>query len=173
MNLLFGHTNKENAKEVTGYPWGYKLKTSRFYWIESNKKGDRMCYYTIDPRNGKTCETKKDVYHTFAYLYINDEGHVKQRAVSFNCLLRELRAKIETFLSTIPTDKINEQQQTNVRNEIITVLGISPRYMADEYTPERFKELLQWCAGVVKHILNCEFKDIAGFPEMPKPDFER
>ena len=47
-NMLPGYTSMQTAYEVKDYPYGYTLRTSIFYWIESKAgKGDRFCSYTI------------------------------------------------------------------------------------------------------------------------------
>ena len=170
--LLFGHTSKETAKEVKDYPWGYKLKTSHFYWVETNKKGSRLCTYTIDPRNGRDCKPKLDVYHTYVCLYVNDEGHIKHRPFTFNCLLTELRGKIAKFLELIPIEQITQQQQENVRKEIISCVAIGAPYEAREYSAELLPTFQQWAKNAVAYLMRCEFKDLAGFAPMPEPDIK-
>ena len=50
----------DNAIEVNNYPWGFRLKTKRRTWIETDKnKGDRVCFCTLNPKTNKWCAVKK------------------------------------------------------------------------------------------------------------------
>lgn len=171
-NILYGHTTQETAKKVEGYPWGFKLKTSIHYWVETTKHGDRFCHYTIDPRNGRKCAPKKDVYHTFVYMYINDEGHVKFSAFTFNVLLRDLRARVKEFTDIINPEQVSELQRSNVLKEITAVVALSITYAKKEYTPERYELLKAWSKETVKYLTTCDLKELANFPEMPEPDIK-
>ena len=49
--VIYGATSPETAIVVKNYPWGFRLKTKRKYWIESNKtQGDRLCFCTLNPK---------------------------------------------------------------------------------------------------------------------------
>lgn len=80
---LYGHESQETAKLVDDYPWGFRLRTQKRYWIESSEKhGQRMCSQTKDPRNGGWCKPKKSTYTSGPIvLYVNEEGHVKREDV--------------------------------------------------------------------------------------------
>ncbi len=169
-NIMYGHTTKETAKQVDNYPWGFKLRTSIFYWVETTKHGDRFCHYTIDPRNGRECAPKKGTYHTFGYMYVNDEGHVKYSAFGFNVLLSDLREKVKEFIDIINPEQVSALQRRNVLTEIANVVAIAIAYLKKEYTPERYELLKAWSKETVKYLTTCDLKDIASFPEMPEPD---
>lgn len=76
--ILNGHTSKETAHEIKNYPWGFKLKTSQFIWIETvPKKGDRVVRQTIDPKNGRLCAPKKSTFNAITWLYMDEQGHIQ------------------------------------------------------------------------------------------------
>ena len=62
MDIIYNKDSFENAVEVDNYPWGYKFKTKRRYWIETTKRGDRVCYQTLNPKTDKWCAVKKSIY---------------------------------------------------------------------------------------------------------------
>ena len=47
MNIIYNKDSFDNAIEVDNYPWGFKFKTKRRYWIETTKRGDRLCFQTL------------------------------------------------------------------------------------------------------------------------------
>jgi len=74
---LLGHTSEETAFTVDNYPWGYTLKTQRRYWVETkDKKGQRFCYQTKNPKTGKWCAIKKGTYKACVILLQDENGHV-------------------------------------------------------------------------------------------------
>ncbi len=83
MNFLKNHTSLETAYEVKDYPYGYTLRTSIFYWVETTpKKGDRFCTCTRNPKNGRMNAPKKSTYYNLGFMYLNSDNHVKWTAVS-------------------------------------------------------------------------------------------
>lgn len=171
--FLFGYNSQTKSLKVENYPWGFKLRTDIFYWLESKPKhGDRFCSYTIDPRNGRACKPKNDTYSTFAYMYKNDEGHVKYGCVDFNCFLKDLPGKLKFLTEEIGVENINDVQRANIKDAVISNIVVSSAYMQKEYTPERLPLLKQWAKETVAYLVKCDFKDIANYPEIPAPDFE-
>ena len=62
MTIIYNKDAADNAVTVDNYPWGYTLKTKRKYWIETTKRGDRLCYQTLNPKTDKWCAVKKSTY---------------------------------------------------------------------------------------------------------------
>ena len=75
-DLIYNKDAADNAVVVEDYPWGYKLRTKRKYWIEPTKRGDRLCYQTLNPNTGKWCAVKKSTYAGIKVLYKDEAGHV-------------------------------------------------------------------------------------------------
>ena len=76
-NIIYNKDAADNAVTVEDYPWGYKLRTKRKYWIETTKRGDRLCYQTLNPKTDKWCAVKKSTYAGIKVLYENEDGHIK------------------------------------------------------------------------------------------------
>lgn len=64
--------------KVSNYPYGYKLKTDKFYSIEFSKgKGFRSVETTMNPKTNKLNNPKKSIYYPMMIMYVTDEGKVK------------------------------------------------------------------------------------------------
>jgi len=74
--------NFESAHIAENYPYGFRLRTKMFSWIEHNKNGARLIQQTINPKNGKMNAPKKSTYSEFMLLGLDDTGHVTTRAYS-------------------------------------------------------------------------------------------
>ena len=67
----------ETGVQVDNYPWGYKFKTQRRYWVETKKGfGDRFCYATKNPKTGQWCKPKKGTYMTAMIVTQDPNGYV-------------------------------------------------------------------------------------------------
>ena len=77
MNIVYNKDSFDNAIEVDNYPWGFKFKTKRRYWIETTKRGDRLCFQTLNPKTNKWCKPKKRTYDSVLVLYFDENDHVK------------------------------------------------------------------------------------------------
>jgi len=74
---LTKHTNFETAYKVENYPYGFRLKTTMHYWIETvPKKGDRLCTCTINPKTGRVNATKKSTFSNIGALYLDENSYV-------------------------------------------------------------------------------------------------
>jgi len=82
MSNLYGHNSFDSGYVVTNYPWGFRLKTSRRYWIETTKHGDRFCYATLNPKTAKWCKPKKSTYDAVMVMYLTEDQHVSRFSVS-------------------------------------------------------------------------------------------
>ena len=67
---------EENPILVNNYPWGFKLKTQKRYWIEETKRGERFCTQTKNPKTGHWCTPKKSTYSEVTILCENKDGHI-------------------------------------------------------------------------------------------------
>lgn len=165
---LQGHTCKENAYEVKDYPYGFRLKTSIFYWIETKKgKGDRFCSYTINPKTGRPNAPKCSTYSTFMYMYLNEQGYVTHGVIDAYDH-DEFEARFEFILNKLDMLYITSDQQSNIRVNLYQhILGNAP-YQLVKYS-EAHKPLFKaWLSNTVKHIKTSEFKDLLScFPDMP------
>lgn len=96
---LYGHTNFENAYEVDGYPWGFRLKTKVRYWIETVDKkngGQRLVKQTLNPKNNKWCSPKKSTYNYLTVLYLDENNHVQSENMNpYNSKEKDIKEFID------------------------------------------------------------------------------
>jgi len=84
---LYNYDSEENSYLVSGYPWGFRLKTEQRYWIETNDKargGQRFCKQTKNPKTGLWCKPKKSVYYSVMIMGLNDKSHVHYEVIDHN-----------------------------------------------------------------------------------------
>lgn len=74
---IFGADSPETAYVVDDYPYGFRLRTSIRYWIETTKHGDRFVSQTINPKTGRWNKPKPSIYAGVAVMTRNpDDGHI-------------------------------------------------------------------------------------------------
>ena len=110
MNIKYNINSFDNAIEVDNYPWGFKLKTKRRYWVETTKHGDRDCYCTLNPKTNKWCAVKKSTYEAVSFVYIADNGHVKFGGIGKHASNQQ----VENFLKTIDYNKLSDAQKKQI-----------------------------------------------------------
>jgi len=109
---IYNKNSFDNSLEVSNYPWGFKLKTKRKYWIESNKtQGDRLCFCTLNPKTEKWCAVKKSTYNAVELLYIADNGYIKSDGIYKYGVNEE---EIKNFLSEVDYEQLNDLQKKQI-----------------------------------------------------------
>lgn len=74
----------ENTTEAKtdSYPYG-RLRCTAKWWIEDNgKKGMRVCFQTINPKNGRINAAKKGTYSPIIVMIKEENGHFTHDSVS-------------------------------------------------------------------------------------------
>lgn len=136
-NILRGYTSINSAYEVKDYPYGFRLRTSIFYWIETKEgKGDRWCSYTIDPRNGRKNKPKCGTYSPFLYMYVNEENHVTIGGIN-SYHIDEFRLRFGFIINRIGEEFINESQKKNIRVNHYQHIYASAPYWIVKYSEKR------------------------------------
>ena len=83
MQTLTGHTNPETAYVVEDYPYGFRLRTTIRYWVETKPRhGQRFVSQTLNPKTGRWNKPKASTYAPVAVLFLNADGHVKWDGLS-------------------------------------------------------------------------------------------
>ena len=86
---LLGHDTAETAFMVLNYPWGFRMKTKRRYWIETTKRGQRAIYQTMDPKTGRWCKPKKGTYSDIMVMYLDEVEHVQFDGGQFSAFVKQ------------------------------------------------------------------------------------
>jgi len=76
------HTSFESAYIVDSYPYGFREKTEARFWIESNKKGQRMIFQTLNPKTKQYNKPKAGNYYLVGVLYVDENNHVHFNGLS-------------------------------------------------------------------------------------------
>lgn len=82
-NALFGHTDEDSAYYVEDYPYGYRLRTTIRYWLETDRKhGDRFVSQTLNPKTNRWNKPKKSTYCLVGAMMLDDKQHVTWTGLS-------------------------------------------------------------------------------------------
>ena len=110
-DLIYNKDSADNAVVVEDYPWGHKLRTKRKYWIETTKRGDRLCYQTLNPKTDKWCAVKKSTYAGIKVLYENEDGHIKTLSLKPEWDSKEWLAE---FLDLVDETNLTDAQRAKI-----------------------------------------------------------
>ena len=110
-DLIYNKDSADNAVVVEDYPWGHKLRTKRKYWIETTKRGDRLCYQTLNPKTGEWCAVKKSTYSGIEVLYENQDGHIKTIGMDPQWATKESLAH---FQEKVDVTKLTDAQRAKI-----------------------------------------------------------
>ena len=78
MELLENAYSLDTAYKAENYPYGFRLKTTKHYYVEHNpKKGYCSVTITVNPKNWKLNAPKKSTYSTFIRMFKNEDWHIK------------------------------------------------------------------------------------------------
>jgi len=112
IKYIYNKNSFDNAIEVNNYPWGFRLKTKRRTWIETDKnKGDRVCFCTLNPKTNKWCAVKKSTYNAVDVLLIDENEHVKSIGVwKYGTSEKDL----ENFISKIDYNSLSLLQKKQI-----------------------------------------------------------
>jgi hypothetical protein len=73
---IFGADSPETAYAVDDYPYGFRLRTTIRYWIETTKHGDRFVSQTINPKTDRWNKPKPSTYAGVMVMTKDAEGHI-------------------------------------------------------------------------------------------------
>jgi hypothetical protein len=85
MKIPLSYCNSaEQSFVCSGYPYGFKQRTTIRFWLEkNNKKGFRFCSQTLRPKTGYWNKEKKSTYSPLcASLYLEDGNVCKWEGLS-------------------------------------------------------------------------------------------
>jgi hypothetical protein len=175
-NLRFGHTSAETALLVSDYPYGFSLRCSIRYWIETKKgKGMRFCSQTTNPKkkgepwNKPHCST----YNKFAVLYIEPEtGHVKWTALN-PYERKNFPAQMDWLINEVGIENVPIEVQNLIREWYVYDIAISFGFRKSKFASEESQKLFtEWSKATIDHIKKAEFADICKHDPEPMPETE-
>lgn len=84
VRVLTGHTDPDTAYMVDDYPYSFRLRCRKRYWIDTrtSSKGmvdQRMTSQTTNPKQEGTVwnKPKSSIYSAFVVMYLNDLNYVE------------------------------------------------------------------------------------------------
>jgi len=131
---LVGHTSPETAYVVDDYPYGFKLRTSIRYWVETKSTfGQRLCSQTVNPKNGKYNKPKCSTYSPVEVLGLDEKGYVKGEALSYYDdypVWEDFAAKyqLDEYQTATAEKAIQVKKEFEAKEIELTVDGIKPDY---------------------------------------------
>jgi len=135
--ILKGHTSFETAYKIENYPWGYKLRTTMYIWVESvKKKGDRIIRQTIDPKTNRLCAPKASTFSPIKWIYLDEQGHVQSTGLN----IYTNKEVVSKCIELIGIENLNEFQRTQYNQ----LMGIN-EVVRDEFTDKVKKDFsVKW-----------------------------
>lgn len=71
---LLEYSNPRLSLVVEGWPWGQKMRTQASFFVESNKRGQRVGRILKDPHSGRPCAAKFTTYSAQARIVDGSDG---------------------------------------------------------------------------------------------------
>lgn len=141
---LYNCVDENSAYEVDNYPWGFRMKTKKRYWVETQDKkngGQRVVSQTMNPKNGAWCKPKKSTYYAVIVLFVKSDGHVDYEAIHEQGLGSDAKQKeialfIETHKENLTDFQKNKLKIANAKNEIFKKLEFSVRKEGEEQSDD-------------------------------------
>lgn len=118
---LYSHVSPETAYVVQGYPWGFKLKTTIRYWVETKEAkngGQRFASQTINPKTGAWCAPKYSTYSPLVVMFLDEENKVCYDNLTHNSKEERILKFKETHV-----DNLSDYQKKTLK-EIMAYVNV-------------------------------------------------
>ena len=130
---LHGHTSPETAYVVADYPYGFRLRCSIRYWIETKKGfGQRVMSQTTNPKKGDGTSWNKpkgSTYSPIKVLFIDPStGHVENNGLS----VYATTAQIAGFEAAYSEALTGDYEQHALRMLRVVAARVEARQAASE-----------------------------------------
>lgn len=151
ITYIYGHTNQETAKVVENYPWGFRLRTTIRYWIETKvakNGGQRFASQTINPKTGLWCAPKYSTYSPIMIMFLDENDHVKYECLRHYDSQQNILKFKEDHLENL--DDYQKQELKGImayakvmENVSFTVKAVSPGSVDHELREQEQNESLR------------------------------
>ncbi|GGA92864.1 hypothetical protein [Puia dinghuensis] len=164
VQLLHGHTDLETAYVINNHPYG-EYETEKYFWVETNKKrGDRCCSVTLNPRTGRLNNINHGAYHTFVYLYINEEDLVKHGDFDFGLDPAKNQNLFKKMIELYDPAFLSKAQEANIRRKISESLLYDAVYQVQKMEEPAKDGYKKWAFATATKIETVPFDQIADYP---------
>ena len=145
----------DNMYIVNNYPYGFNKKTIRRSYIETHeKRGDRICHQTLNPKTQEFNKPKKSTYEEVIIAYINEDNKLDTLRLSIHDKLTNEQSEFikDNFnLSVNQKKQINKMIAYNKVMENVT-FTFKPVSSNKEEREQRKKEHDKNVNKIIKHL---------------------
>ena len=131
MKILEKQPIQEDPYIVENYPYGYTLRTTIRYWVETTNRGQRFVRQTLNPKTGAWNKPKKSTYSQILLVGLDEKNHITYTSISMYSLeeAKKYKSKYEKYF--------NDYQ----KQEMINIIKMSEVYDKVEITirTQKFK----------------------------------
>lgn len=125
----YSAVSEETALNIEGWPYGRKLKTTKSFWIETTKHGQRLCMRTINPKTGNPNAIKKTTYSPILIVResIDSEGNKDTGSTGISNYSEVER--LEAF-KVLHGENLTEYQVKQI-DQMIAIKGVLSRHFEE------------------------------------------
>lgn len=144
---LIGNESEETAYVVDGYPYGFRLRTTIRYWIETAKNKDqRFVSQTKNPKTGQWNKPKRGTYSSIVVMGLDENNHVTIDGYHMGTY----EDKIDEFIKKYELSEIQKKSMDIARayaraQKMVTWTVTSRRYDPNEVPTEPVQTLKDQC----------------------------
>lgn len=146
VTAIFGAVSEKTALVSNDYPWSFKFRTEKRYWIETTKRGQRVVTQTKNPKTGRWCNPKKSTYSAIKILIIKSEGHQATMSLDMNDRKEWRESFIQNFkdeLDEFQRDQLLKVQAYNkVMDKVTFTVKSNPSKKESKSIEDANKEIL-------------------------------
>ena len=107
MQILKGHVSPETAYVIADYPYGFRLRCAKRYWLDCDeRRGVRLMSQTSNPKRPGLLvwnAVKASVYCRFGgAMYLDEDGHVQWSGLTEYSSAADCLAWRETYGAGVP-----------------------------------------------------------------------
>jgi len=100
----------ETAHVAENYPYGFRLRTEMYSWIEQSKHGYRLVQQTMNPKTNRLNAPKKTTYSEFLLLGLDENGHVTTRGFSKYSTEEAIQKFLDTYRDYMSASEIRNAE---------------------------------------------------------------
>lgn len=134
LTILKDARSFETAHKTENYPYGFRLKTTMYSWIEHTKQGSRLVQQTINPKNGKLNAPKKSTYDAFKLLALDENGHITTISYSKYSSAEKVQEFLEKYSAYMTESEIREAKARAKIQNLISQKWDEAKKEAEEKT---------------------------------------
>lgn len=93
LRILEKQPTQEKPYVVENYPYGFRLRTTIRYWVETTKRGQRFVSQTLNPKTSQWNKPKKSTYSQILLIGLDEKEHITYTSNSLYSTEETLRFK--------------------------------------------------------------------------------